>query len=443
MPRKNPPIASPLPAFVLGLALAFTLVAAPPPARGQQLEMLDRIAIIADDDIILESEIWQELRALKGRLRERGTTLPPEPELLRQVLQYLVIQSLQLQMAKEAGIFVDEQKVQQALQITAANAGQTVDQFLRGVERQGGSPSQVRDELTRQLRINEIQTARVRPRVRLTEREVDTFLNSEEGQSLFADEFLVQHILLPTRDGAGEARRLARELIKRAEGGEDFSDLAVRYSAARTALEGGELGWRKLGELPRRFSPLVRRMQRGDVSEPIEDERAIHIIRLADRRGDTTEYVRQYKVRHILLKPNAIRDSGASKLEIEELREQIEEGETFENMARLHSEDPNSALLGGELEPLPLADFPPRFAEVVEGLELNTLSQPFETEAGWHIAEVLESRLEDTTESKMRQRAQQVLFQRKYEEELDLFLDNLMDNSYLEYKEPWAEYDPG
>ena len=424
----------------LSLWLVSLLLLIASPSQSQPL-LLDRIAAIVEDDIIMETELVSRLQEFKLQIQQRGARVPDDIVLVPQVLNYVILESLQVQMARRNGIQAEEADIRSAMEATAAQNQLSLDDFLTQLQEQGLDPSDLRDRIESQILVSRVQSARLGPRIRITEQEIESFLDSDEGQSLFADEFLVHHILLRSTESLSATKKKATELVQRIRDGEDFEALATQFSTSRTALNGGNLDWRKLAELPRKFGSAVRRMQRGDISDPIEDGDSVHILRLTDRRGDTANYARQYKIRHILLRPNAVRDLPASREELLEIRERIANGEDFVELAKEFSEDPNTALLGGDLGWVSADQLPPEFTAAVEGLQPGSLSEVFQSEAGWHLIELSESRIADIAPQRMQVQAQNVLYRRKFEEELDVFLGSLREESFVDLKGEWAQFE--
>ena len=278
-------------------------------------------------------------------------------------------------------------------------------------------------------------------RIRISSQELDNFLNSEEGHFMASPDVNIGHILLPVSSGSSSDDVSA--ILQRAEGllgetqrGTDFRQLAIANSADQTALQGGDLGWKKMAQLPGVFIEAVEKLEIGQVSEPIRSDAGYHLIKLYDRRGGGEQLIEQHFARHILIKPNEIRDEQTTIETLNTLRDRVKAGEDFALLAKEFSEDPGSALNGGELGWSTPGMFVAEFEETMSGIELNEISAPFLSQFGWHILQVTERRKQDFSDEIKRNRAQNVLRQRKFEEELQVWLQEIRDEAFVEIKEP-------
>ena len=415
-------------------ALALALLAVSAPLLPAQTELLDRILAIVDNSIIMESELEDRLTIARARLRQANTPLPPENILQSQVLDQLIVESLMKQRADRAGLQVTSDEASSALQQLAARNGLTIDGFRAQVEGEGTSFEEFLRQFRSDLLIQKAQRAQVGPRVRITDEEIDRFLASSVGEELLAREYLVHHIMLPVEGNNTVVQAKASELLQELRDGANFESLAATWSQARTALEGGSLGWRKPSQLPEALANAVRDLKVGDVTGPVNDGFALHLVRLTDRRGDTVRYAEESRLRHILLKSSALRTLQQASEEILSLRRRLELGEDFASLARVYSEDPNSALSGGDLGWVQAEQLPEAFREAVESAEVGNITDPFQTEAGWHLAQVLEKRTADLTEMTGRNRAYRLLYERKFEEELARYMHEIRNQAYIEEK---------
>ncbi|MGI9346180.1 MAG: peptidylprolyl isomerase [Gammaproteobacteria bacterium] len=417
-------------------ALAISTWAVAPPVQGQSksLALIDRIAAIADNSLIMESEFEERLQAVKDRLRTSQTQVPPDRFLENQVMEQLIVESLIKEQAARANIQVSSAELNQALERIANQSNYSLAELYESLKQEGIAVDKFLSRIRDDLLIQKTQQALLRSRISITEEEIDRFLASTAGDALLGREYLVSHILLPFEDDPQKATDTAKIIEQKLKEGSDFESLAVEFSQSRTALQGGSLGWRKPSQLPNIIAQAIRTMQVGDYSAPLDDDFALHIIRLTDRRGKTVRYTTEYLVSHLLLKPSAIRTLEQTETELTALRNRITEGEEFTALARIYSEDPDSALSEGNLGWVQIEQLPPDFATVIDALTAGTLSEPFQTEAGWHVAIVHDKRTSDLTEELSRNHAIQSIFERKFEEELDRYLHEIRSQAYVDLK---------
>lgn len=428
-----------LPALLLVLTGLHCLEA---PAQTRELAtqgvLLDRIAAVVNDGIVLQSELDNQVAIVTQRLQQQRTELPPQNVLRQQILERLVLQEIQLQRAERLGLKISDEILNEALKEMAARNQLTLDQLPDALAAQGINYAGFRDSMRKEMTIQALRQRDVYGRIIVTPRELDQAiarLSSSENQ-----EYNVSHILLslpqaaePGQIDAVEAR--AQDLYRRVKQGEDFAQLAVTYSNAQTALDGGQLGWRKGSQLPGFIGEVVARLQPGEVSEPMRTPSGFHIIRLNERRGANEQVlVDQVHARHILIRPNELLDDEGARQKLVALRERIVAGEDFAAVARSNSEDPSSAAEGGDLGWKGQGEFVPEFERVIFGLAANEISEPFRSPFGWHIAQTLERRTHDNTEEARRRRAYESLRAGKADEETELWLRRLRDEAYVEYR---------
>jgi len=417
--------------FVLaGLA---TLMAAP----AQASQTLDRIVAVVDDDIIMESELVERTATVRVRMREQNTPMPPEEALRQQVLERMIVESIELQMAERSGIRVDDNRINDTLENIARQNNMTTEQFRRTVVDEGISWRGLRDQIRRELVVGQLRQRKVGGRIQITDQDVDNFLNSEVGKTNLAPDYRLGHILIPTStDGdLAATEEKALQVYRELQAGTDFSQLAAQYSAGEQALQGGDLGWRKAAQLPTLFADTVLDMKAGQISQPIRSASGYHIIKVMEIRGGTEQFVQQTKARHILIKPNEIRSEDESRHLIEEIRKNILAGkDDFATLAKTYSDDPGSALQGGDLGWVNPGMMVPEFDERMNKGKPGELSEPFRSQFGWHILQVQERRNQDMSEEFRRGRARQMLQRRKFDEELDAWLREIRQNSYVEVK---------
>lgn len=402
-------------------------------------ELLDGIAAIVNDGVVLKSELQLETRRITERLRAQNTQLPPTDVLIRQVLDRLIIQQLQLQRAEKVGIKVSDETLNQALATIAARNNVSLSELPNVLAREGVDYSAYRQELRQQITIDQLRQRDVLQRIAVSPREVDAFLARQAGKANLREDFLISHILIPVSasaqpDEIEKARKLADELHTRILAGENFAKLALTYSSGQQALEGGSLGWLKGSELPSIFADIVPGLPKGGVSEPIRNASGFHLIRLDDRRGGEPVMEEQTHARHILMTTNEVQDDDTVRQKLTEIRRRILGGEDFSAVAKVVSEDPQSAVEGGDLGWTAPGNFVPEFEKVMGALQIDEISEPFKTQFGWHIVQVLERRTYDATADKQRQQAVLAIRNSKLGDEAELWTRRLRDEAFVEVR---------
>ncbi len=419
---------------LMSIALSFSL------SISAQVTMLDRVVAIVDDDIVLDSELQQRMMTINEQIAQSGTQAPPQEIILQQVLERLISERLQLNMGYNAGIRITDEELNAAITRVAQSNGLTITQYITDIQSRGGTIAVVREEIRNEMVIRRVQQGKVMRRIRISEQELDNFLTSEEGRFLISPDVNIGQILLSVPTGSSKndtdgilAR--AQKLQTDTANGTDFRQLAIANSADQSALQGGDLGWRKMAQLPGVFIDAVEQLELGQVSDPIRSDAGYHLLKLYERRGGGKQLIEQHFARHILLKPNQIRDEQATIAELNGLREQVLAGDAFAKLSKQLSEDPGSALKGGELGWSTPGMFVPEFEETMNSIALNEISAPFASQFGWHILQVTERRDQDFSSEILRNRAQNMLRERKYEEELQVWLQEIRDEAFIEIKE--------
>lgn len=431
--------------FLRGCLIALVAVSATP-AWSQTREasssgvLLDRVAATVNDGVVLQSELEEQMHIIVARLREQRLELPPQNVLRRQVLDRLVLQELQMQRANRAGIKVSDETLNNALADVAESNGIKLADLPDALASQGIDYASYREQLRRELAMQILRQRDVIGRINVTPREIDQFIERQKKMPSEANEYNVSHILIAvpqaaTPDELDEAARKSEEVYRKAVAGEDFARLAVQYSGAQTALEGGSLGWRKGPELPTFLGEAIAGMKAGDVTKPLRTPSGFHIVKLNEIRGNTQIIVNQTHARHILLKPNELQDDATVEQKLLTIRDRIvNRGENFAAVASVVSEDPGSASEGGDLGWANPGTFVPEFEKQLAQLQPDEVSMPFRTQFGWHIVQLLGRRQFDSTEDVRRQNAFMALRESKADEEIELWLRRLRDEAYVEYK---------
>jgi peptidyl-prolyl cis-trans isomerase SurA len=320
----------------------------------------------------------------------------------------------------------------------AAQNRMSLEEFRQALEAQGESFTAMREQVRREMLIQQVQRGNVNQRIQLSEQEVENFLESSEGQKLVQPEYRVLHALLPLDSEASEAEvQAAREhvqsLLRRIRAGEDFGEV-VSASGGEYTFTGGDLGWRKLEDMPSLFADVAPELDKGETSDPIRSPSGWHLVHMADRQGGGEQIVSQTRVRHILIRPSEILTPEEAREKVAELKSRIEAGEDFAELAREHSEDIGSATEGGDLGWTMPGQMVPEFEAAMNDTPVGELSEPVRSQFGWHLLEVLERREQDMSQQAMKNRAMEVLHQRKYEEELDAWLRKLRDEAFVDIK---------
>ena len=426
--------------FLLALCL---IPASPPSARAQTAAPvieLDRIVAVVNDDVIVESELKVRLRLVKDQLRQSGTALPPEDVLSKQVLERLVLERLQIQIAERAGIRVDEETLNRAVEQVARQNNFDVAQFREVLERDGFDFARFREDIRNEILISRLQQRQLQNRITVTDRDIDNYISTIDKQGTDASAYRLSHILVAVPEAASseaiaKARSEAQRIVETLRNGADFAKLAVAQSDGQQALQGGDLGWRNGSELPTIFSDVVPKMSKGEISDPIKSSSGFHVVQLADVRGDAGRHmITQTRARHIQIRPNEVTSNAEARQRLEQLRERIENGEDFAELARANSDDRTSAIQGGDLGWLSPGDTVPEFQSVLDTIPSGGLSEPFKTRFGWHMVQVLERREFDDTDKVKRARAADLIRQRKMDEELQNWLRQIRDEAYVELR---------
>jgi peptidyl-prolyl cis-trans isomerase SurA len=402
-------------------------------------EMLDRIAAIVNDGLVLKSELDMQMDSVTKRLTDQRIELPSQSVLRQQVLDRLVVQEIQVQRAKHVGLTVSDEQLNGALQEIAARNKIPFDQLPTALAAQGIDYKQYRESMRKELTLNTLRQRDVISHINVTPREMEQYLARQQNTAS-TDEFNVSHILLSlpaaaTPQQLEEISRKAQDLATRAAKGEDFGELAIANSNSQTALDGGQLGWRKGAQLPQFVLDLVVKMKPGEVSEPVRTPSGYHIVKLNERRsGEAAVIINQIHVRHVLMKPNELDDDETVRQKLARLRDRIEKGEDFAGIASTSSEDPGSAPDGGDLGWSGPGTFVPEFDKAIADLKVNEISEPFKTRYGWHIVQMLGTRTYDSTEDVRRQKAYVAIRESKADEETELWLRALRDEAFVEIK---------
>jgi len=400
---------------------------------------LDRIVAVVENDIIMQSELETKLRTVVGQMQQQGIQLPSSSVLETQVLERMILIIIQLQRAEETGIRVDDETLNRTISNIAAENKVSLSQFRDILEKDGFNYEQFRENIRNEIIISRLRQRQVDNRISISSKEIDNALSNMEFQGKTETEYQLSHILIslpeaPTPDEEEQARLVATKVLEDLKAGQDFAMMASTYSDGQRALEGGDLGWRKKNEIPTLFSTQIASMEKGDISDLIKSSSGFHIVKLADVRSSEKHIITQTNARHILIKLDELTTADDAWVRLDQLKTRIEGGDDFAVLARSHSDDTVSAADGGNLGWSSPGRMVPKFEEVMDQLEIGEISQPFETQFGWHLLQVLDRREHDDTENVRRTKASEAIRRRKSEEAHQNWLRHLRDEAYVEYR---------
>lgn len=426
------------PASFRGLAVALFLAAAAFAPGAQAAEPLDRILVVVNDGVILQSELDQAMDEAKRQIIARGIS-PPDSDVLRsQVLERLLLTRIQTQRAQAGGIRVDDRELNEVLTGLARQNNLTLSEFADAVRNDGLDYLAVREQIREEVVIQRVRAREVDNRVTVTDQDVDMLLATQGTEP--DTEFRLSHILVAVPEGASAeardgARKRAQDLLTRIRAGEDFAQIAIAHSDGQQALTGGDLDWRRADDLPQLFAQAASKLTPGNTSDVLEASGGFHIVRLAEvRGGPERKTVDETRARHVLVQTNAVRNDDQARLLARDIYNRLEAGEDFTKLAKEYSDDPGSKSNGGDLGFQPPGVFAPEFQVRIDQLQPNEISPPFRTQFGWHVASVIERRTRDTTDETRRARARNAIGNRKAAEEYEIWLRRLRNEAYVEYR---------
>ena len=425
--------------FPLLAGAASSFAAEPGGETGPIRQPLNHIVAVVNDGIIVSSELDRAIVDITRQLEAKETQLPARNVLNKQVLERLVVEKLQLQIAERSGTSIDDSTLNDEVRELARKNGMSLTEFRALLEQDGYSYADFREDLRKQLLIQQIRRQMVGSRIKVSDQEVDNLLDALSASGKADVEYQLAHILIAIPEAASPvqiqaAEQRANSLHARLEAGGDFTELAIAESDGQTALEGGDIGWRSIGQMPSLFVEPVKTLQVGDVSDVIHSPSGFHIIKLVEKRGDERHIMRQTRARHILLKPDVVHTDEENLLRLQQLEIRLRAGEDFATLALANSQDSVSAAKGGDLGWLSPGDTVPDFEEAMNTLGPGEISPPVKTRFGWHLIQVEGYRDHDSTEEFERNKARNLLRSRKYDEELFLWLRRLRDEAYVEYR---------
>lgn len=420
-----------------GIALLIALIQLTPAYA--EPEPIDRIIAIVNDDVILQSELDNKTRSVRQQLRDQGIQPPSLERLQSQVLERLITENLQLQLAERNGILVDNETLNNNLRSLAQKNNLTLKEFRVVLERDGYTYANFRNEVRTQLILKKLQRQSVANQVQVSQQEIDNLIANQKTWGDVDQEYHVGHILVASPEAASpeqiqDTYQTTMEVLQKLQNGASFSSMAVAYSAGKKALEGGDIGWRKRDQIPTMFVDTIQNMQKGAVSKPIRSPSGFHIIKLIDKRGSQPLFTAQTLVQHILMTPNTVTTGRDIKLRLEQLRTRIKAGEDFATLALSHSQDKISAADEGKLGWVSPGEYPLEFEQAMNKLAIGEISEPLRTPYGYHLIRVIDRRTHDSTKDYQQAKARNSIRQRKIIENTELWLRRLRDEAYIEYR---------
>tara|TARA_B110000971_G_scaffold154385_1_gene157772 strand:- start:2561 stop:3853 length:1293 start_codon:yes stop_codon:yes gene_type:complete len=420
----------------LSMGLALTLASSCAIFAAQKL---DSIVAVVNDDIVLKSDLTTRLVKVQQQFTNDQTNMPDLEALTSQVLDQLIIENLQLQLATKKGVYIADPSLDLAIERIAKNNGLSLPELAQAIADTGETMVQFRAKIRQELTINEIQASSVNRRIRISEHEIDRYLASNQGQQLADTEYEIGHILIslsaqPDAQELEIAKEKLNAISSALEQGTEFSSVAATHSDALNALKGGNLGWRKGSQLPELFAEPIKTMSVGEVSSPIRNGSGFHVIKLINKRGVSIQTVAQTKANHLLILPNEIRSPSQAQELINELHQRLVEGADFYDLARTFSDDANSAPSGGDLGWVNTNQLPAVLQTALDLLALEELSPPIQSAQGWHLLQAVERRTKDVGQANLRYQAKQAINASKFANELENWLREIRNQAYIEVR---------
>ncbi|MCF7971137.1 MAG: peptidylprolyl isomerase [Methylococcaceae bacterium] len=400
---------------------------------------LDGIVAVVEDDIILDSELAREATAIVSKLKANNVQLPPRKVLYQQVLERLIVDKLQSQLAQKAGIKISDEMVNNSLESIAQQNNLSMEEFKREVSKEGIEFDVFKESIRKEILVNQLRSQEIGSRIKVSEQEVRHYLDTEISADTQKIKYFLGHILIAVPEGASALTIQAEEaeahrVIAKLRAGDDFKKMAVSVSDGTNALQGGELGWRTINQVPSLFVGVLKTLRKGEISEPIRSPGGFHILKLIDSTGIDAHIITETHVRHILIKTNEIVNDAEAKKRLAVISNRIADGDDFAALAQANSDDTGSALKGGDLGWVMPGVLVPPFEKAMSELRVNEISAPIQTQFGWHLIEVLARRTKDNSEEYKVNQARDEIRKRKIEEETELWLRRLRDESYVDVR---------
>ena len=408
-------------------------------------KLLDRVVAIVDDDVILQTQLEARVNTIVGRLSAQGTGLPPRQMLEQRVLEQLIAESVQLQMADKMGMRISDNELNETLANIARSNGMTMTQFESQLAEEGVTYQQAREQIRNEMLTSRVQQRQVGNRVRITDNEVENYLQAQAGAGSDGAEYRLAYIFIQVDEPGNEAsvrqaRNLADNLRQQILDGRDFREVAVAESDASNALEGGDMGWRPESQLPSLVAPVVPDLEPGVPSAVLENNSGFHLVMVMDKRGgEQQQIIEQHKVRHILVRPSAAVTEAQAEQRIRDIYRQLQDGADFAELARELSDDPVSGSDGGNLDWVSPGQMVPEFEQAMLDADVGEIYGPVRSQFGWHILQVQERRKQDVTAEARESQARQAIYQRKFEQELQNWLREIRDEAFVEFKGEYSD----
>lgn len=405
----------------------------------ENIVKMDRIVAVVDQNVITEQELNDRIATVTAQLEKQGTPIPPQDVLQKQILERLIADSLQLQMAAQTGIKIDDTQLDKTIERIAEQNKMNVDEFKEALNKEGISYSKFRNDMRNEITISRLKEREVDSHVTVTEGEIDNYLTTQSNRKTDAGEFNLSHILIRTPEDSSpedieKARQKVEQVLTALNSGKSFEEVSAAYSDAPNAIEGGNMGWKNSGQIPELFLNELQTLPDGGISKPIRSPNGFHIIKLNERRGGNSPLVvEQTHVRHILIKLSEVVSESDAKQKMDSIKERLDNGGNFEELARQYSED-GSASNGGDLGWVNPGDTVPEFETAMNALAPGEISAPIRSPFGWHIIQVLERRKQDMTKEAARLKARQEIHNRKADEAYQDWLHELRDSAFVEIK---------
>lgn len=403
-------------------------------------EILDKIVAVVEDDVILEQELRKEVSDVIQRIQASKTQMPPEYVLRKQVLEKMIIDKLQRLVAERAGITVSEEMLNNSAVDIAGRNHMNLEQFRAELESQGIPYKNFLENMRNEIIINQLRGREIGGRIKVTDREVEHYMETQGKVGEEAIQYHLGHILIAVKEAASaaeiqKAQAKADNLVTKLRAGQDFAQTAISDSDDANALKGGDLGWRTLSDIPTLFADGITTMKQGDVAAPIRSPSGFHIIKMLEIKGMDNHTITKTKVRHILIKTNELVDDAEARKRLLALKTRIADGDDFAVLARSHSDDKGSALKGGSLDWVSPGDLVKPFEEAMSKLAVGEISEPVQTQFGWHLIQVLDRESKDNSAEYRKNLVRDAIRKRKIEEETELWIRRLRDEAFVEINE--------
>jgi peptidyl-prolyl cis-trans isomerase SurA len=426
-------------------ALLVVLAVLAPLSAQAERKLLDQVVAIVDESVILQTELEARISTITSRLSAQGTALPPRQVLEERVLDQLITESIQMQMADRAGMRISDNELNETMANIAERNGMSLAQLENQLAAEGVSYNQAREQIRKEMLTSRVQQRQVGNRVRVTDREVENYLESLEARGGNNAQYRLAYIFVSVDDPSDEAeveaaREKAERLRNEIASGRDFREVAVAESDASNALEGGDMGWRAEGQLPSLVAPVVPELPVGEPSEVLENNSGFHLVMVMDKRGgEQQQVIQQHRVRHILVRPSEATTDSQAETMIRDLYQQLENGASFSALAREYSDDPVSGSDGGNLGWVSPGQMVPAFEQAMLNADIGEFRGPFRSQFGWHILQVQERRQKDISGDVRDAEARQAIYRRKFETELQNWLQEIRDEAFIEFKGEYAK----